>query len=285
MSSWIDFRAVAEKSLEDQPSLNLYFLLDHGGLPGLHGRLVKCAARWLSLFDGTREQNALSVAPVLVLVASNGKLCVSRLFFDWISKHGTYTSSVIMLASPQPIEVLKERLSARLDVQLSEDMEAMLRFFDPRVFEKLTTTLSAEQAEQFFGVAHWWSYVDRAGELTRFPAKFRADENFVPHLLLTQQQESDLIDSCEADQVLNLLRGTVPELLNKIRLQDQYEFVLRQIVAAKRENLDSVTKFSVYAMFILLKGESVVNDASWENLLQRIKNGNFYSLDEEVGDD
>lgn len=285
MSSMIELRSVAEKYLAIQPSSNLYFLMDHSGLPGLHRRLDQCSAKWLSLFDCTREQSALSVAPFLVLAVSDGCLRLPGSFFDWASENGTHTSSIIMLSSPQHIELVKKRLTARLEVKLTENMEALLRFFDPRVFESLTTVLSLEQAERFFCVADHWKYIDRTGKLIGFSAKFMDQDEAPQDFSLTQQQEFELVEACEPDQVLTLLRENAPKLLEKVRLQDRYEFVSRHIVIAKREGLDSVSKFSIYMLLVLSKGDDFINDPMREPWIRKIKEDNFEFADDEDGND
>ncbi|WP_020651644.1 DUF4123 domain-containing protein [Massilia niastensis] len=193
MSSRIDFRVIAEESLAEYPTSNLYFLLDHGGLPGLYRQLSRSSLGWTSLFDSTREANALAVAPFLILAGSNGQLRMSRSFLEWLGENGTYSSTVIMLSSPLQIEPMTSRLTARLDVRISENMEAMLRFFDPRVLESLIEILSVEQAKEFFSPAQAWRYVDRAGRMAGVTTFFNVQENFSAPLVLSQQQEFALL--------------------------------------------------------------------------------------------
>lgn len=254
MSPYIDIRIVAQESLADRPESNLYLLLDHGGLPGLHRKLQKSSARWASLFDCTNEANALVVAPILILIGSNGRLQMSRSLFEWVAKNGTYTSTVIMLSSPLQIESLRNRLAAGLDVRLSEDMKAMLRFFDPRIFEGLMKVLSVEQLATFLAPAEKWWYVDRAGKLTSVEAKFNAvDESAVP-LELSAEQEFDLIEASDPDRVLASLRDNVPDLIQTQPLSAQYDFVARNLHVARGAGLTSIADFVLYNMVVLIKG-------------------------------
>ena len=271
MSSHIDFRAVAEGLLAAHPTSNLYFLLDHAGMPGLHRRLRDSSVQWSSLFDGSNEANALRVAPFLVLAGSEGRLRMFRDLFKWIGEHGTYSSSVVMLTSPLDTATLRNRLAARLDVRLSENMEAMLRFFDPRVLESLLRILPAEQARTFFSPAESWRYVDRTGKLVSVTTAFDAQDNFAAPLVLGQQQEFALLEACEIDQVLDLLRQNTPALMATLPLADQSTFVDRAISTARQHGVDSVYKFSLYTAVCLAHGEACVNEPERPGFLDELK--------------
>jgi hypothetical protein len=271
MSAHIDFRAVAEESLAAHPTSNLYFLLDHGGLPGLHRQLQNSSAEWVSLFDCTHEVNALDVAPILILIGSNGKLRMSRSLFEWIRKNGTYTSTVIMLSSPLQIQSLQSRLTARLDVGISEDMKAMLRFFDPRIFEGLMSVLSPEQLNTFLAPAEKWWYVDRAGKLMSLDATSNAIEESAVPLVLSAKQEFDLVDASEPDRVLASLQENVPELIQKMPLSAQYDFVATNFHAARSNGLISLADLVLYNIVVLVKGTDFVTGATWSRLMNDVK--------------
>jgi hypothetical protein len=270
MNPCIDLRAIAQASLAERPESNLYFLLDHGGLPGLHRQLQKSSAEWVSLFDCTNEANALVVAPILISIGGNGKLQMSRSLFEWIGKNGTYTSTVIMLSSPLQIELLRKRLTSRLDVQISEDMKAMLRFFDPRTFEGLMTVLSPEQLATFLAPAERWWYVDRVGKLMSVEARFNAvDESTVP-LELSTKQEFDLIEASDPDRVLASLRENVPDLIQKQPLSAHYDFVATNLQAARNSGLTSLADFVLYNIVVLIKGLDFIRSETWSSLMDEV---------------
>jgi hypothetical protein len=168
---------------------------------------------------------------------------------------------------------MRTRLAARLDVRLSENMTAMLRFFDPRVFEGLTAVLSVEQGKEFFSPAAEWRYLNREGKISGIKSAFSTDEILSGPLVLSQKQEFTLLESCETDQVLDLLRSNLPRLMAKFSLLDQYLFVSRQVVAAKENQLDSVLQFSLYTVIVLSEGEKVLEDARWPRILAKLKEG------------
>jgi hypothetical protein len=243
----INFRSVVANHLAAHADAQLYFLVDHAGLPGLVRKLDQCAIRWLSLFDDTRESAALEAAPILVLVGRSEASLTGHLL-DWLATHGACASAVALLDSPLPMVDLRRRLVARLDVTLSENMVMMLRFFDPRILAQLRITLTVEQSAAFFGVASTWWYLDRAGVLNEFDAVFApADEKNCP-LVLSPQQEFNLVDASEADQVLANLHRDVPNLMAPIPLSERYGVVVEKISEAKKEGQQSIHDFMIYVV-------------------------------------
>jgi hypothetical protein len=245
MESTINFRTVIADYLVAHPDAHLYFLLDHSGLLGLLRKLDSSKLHWVSLFDDTRESTALAVAPILVDVAVPGGPLPS-LLLDWIAEHGAYSSVVTMLDSPLPFDMLQHRLAARLDIKLSEEMNAMLRFFDPRILAQLRETLTPEQADAFFSVAsHWW-FIDRAGKLVGFKTAYTVTDGAAAPLKLSQAQEFAMVDASVADQVLALLHKHVPNLMDKIPLAERYGFASQEVFKAKKEGLESIQAILVH---------------------------------------
>lgn len=280
MIACIDFRAVAEEFLGTHPASNVYFLLDHGGLPGLHRQLLRGSAEWVSLFDGTQEASALAVAPFLVLVGRSGRLQMSRSLFEWIGEHGTYSSSVIILASPLEIDFLRLRLAARLNVRLSEEMDALLRFFDPRVFEGLTKILSPEQAAPFFGFAEGWIYVNREGRLISFASSLDYKGEASEPLQLSQEQEGALLVESEIDQVIGLLENNLPQLMGGISAANKFELINSVMHEARAGGLDTILKISLCEAIALNKGKDFIEEGGLNRLIAELRqeNCNFFEV-------
>ncbi len=270
MSQYIDFRSIAHALLTDHPASNLYFLLDQGGLPDLRRQLQESSVQWVSLFDATNEAHAFNLSPILMLIGTNQKLETPRLLFEWIGKNGTYTSTVLILASPLKIEVLKNRLIQRLDITLSENMNAMLRFFDPRVFEGLMNVLDRDQITTFLSPAEKWWYVDRGGKIVAVDATFSVAEKSIMPLELSARQEFDLIDGAELDQVLALLKENAPDLIKEQPLPEQCGFVAENIRAAKAFGLTSIAELALYNMIVLIKGAGFTKGADWSILMDKV---------------
>lgn len=270
MTRLVDFENVVEGNVAESPA-NLYFLLDHGGLPGLHRQLSKTSTTWVSLFDGTTESSSLAVAPILVLAGSNGAVRLPLSLCKWISEYGTHSSSVMMLSSPLEIGQLRDRLKVRLNVRLSGNMDAMLSFFDPRVFESLIGVLDAEQASVFLSVAQRWWYVDRSGTIKSVDSMFNDVASGDEALNFSASQEFALVDSCEPDQVLEGLRENAPGSFEKLDPARQYEFVVSNINEAKCLGLRSLNDLILYNVAVLTVGKSPANESQWSNLMNAVK--------------
>lgn len=274
MSYQLDLKLVLEEIIAAEPGLNLYLLLDSGGLPGVQKQLSKNFIKWKSLFDCTRETSALSAAPILILVGANGNLLISRCFLDWLGEAGTYTSSVSILSSVLSTATLSERLVARLHVKISENMDAMLRFFDPRILESLTKVLTSKQADEFFSPVKIWRYLNRTGEMKRIDTNFSLIENISSPLIIGQNQEFALLEASEVDQVFALLMDNFPELLAPISKDRRLPLINESMVFAKEGGIDSIAKLSIYIAMIL-SSEGNENETSRLELVQRLKSDHF----------
>ena len=275
MSDPFDFLGIVEKYVAVDPASNLYFLIDQGGMPGLYNQLVKSTVEWASLFGCTREENALAAAPILILVGVGGRLHISKKLLGWIGANARYSSSLIILSSALSSKSIERRLTSRFSVKLSEDMGAMLRFFDPRILENLVDVFNAEQAGNFFSVANIWSFFDRSGNLVKFAAKFNEKDDCNSQLELSQEQESLLLKASEVDQVSALLRQNLPEIFNKIPASSRYDYVKSKINFARMDGLDTVLDFSIYVTVLMLKGDNIVDAPFWRTFLDGLKKGDL----------
>lgn len=271
MSAVIDFRMVAKQLAEDNAESNVFFLIDQGGMPGLYRQLRQTSTCWASLFSGSKEESALEVAPLLILAGANGRVVLSRAIFSWIGERGTYTSTVMMLVSPTGLEPLQGQLSARLDVLLSEGMEAMLRFFDPRVFESLVAVMTEQQAEDFLGIASAWCYVDRTGRMLHAAARFKQKILNPASLSLSQEQESILLENSEVDEILNSLRSSAPDILSKIPSESHYSRTLEKIFEARQQNLNSAKQIALYVLVKLFSEHVGIRGEVSQEVIGRIR--------------
>jgi hypothetical protein len=209
-------RDVCASHAATHPDEFFYLLVDHAGMPGLQRKLTHTNVEWASLFEGTTQANALSVAPLLIRIGSSSQRLCGDVFLSWVCERGAYSSSLIIVASQLTIRELSVRLTARLDAKISDDMDVLLRFFDPRVFEQLVRCLTDEQRNVFLSPASFWWYVDRRGELQAVQAQFSNDESFVSPLILSSPQEHELVDASEPDQVEEQLRLWLPNEFSRL---------------------------------------------------------------------
>lgn len=270
MSALIDFRTIPGQLVEENAESNVFFLIDQSGMPGLYRQLRHTSTGWASLFKGSKEENALEVAPLLILAGANGKLVLPRAIFSWIGERGTYTSTVMMLVSPMSLESLNSQLSARLDVLLSEGMEAMLRFFDPRVFESLLTILTNEQVKIFLSPAMSWHYVDRAGNFINVKAEYRKSQILSDFLTLSRDQETALLSASEVDQVMQLLNSNVPDLMGKTPLRERAHSISKIIKSAKSEKIESTLHVALCVMLIMIDAKENFSESDWNCISSKL---------------
>lgn len=278
MSDYIDFRNVTAKLLESRPQENIFLLLDHGGLPGLSQQLKCSSTEWMSLFERTKEEGALEVAPILVLAASGGKIRLSRLVFDWLRQRGTYSSSVMMLVSSLDLTCLARELGKRLHITLTGDVEAMLRFFDPRVFESLLNILTREQIEDFLGVVSSWHYVDRSGRIAQATNTYGAIKPTSKPVALSQEQEDDLLAASEIDQILNSLRSSIPDPFSEIPRESQFGFVSESVIEARSKKIGSVLQMSLYTMIRLFYVKGIMSIEVYEKSIGYLRSNDVNNL-------
>ncbi|WP_208279192.1 DUF4123 domain-containing protein [Massilia oculi] len=278
MSKCIDFRSVTAKLLESRPQENIFLLLDHGGLPGLSQQLKCNTKEWMSLFDRTKEEVALEAAPILVLAASGGKIRLSRLIFDWLKQRGTYSSSVMMLVSPLDLTCLARELGKRLHTTLAGGVEAMLRFFDPRVFESLFNILTREQKEDFLGVVSSWHYVNRSGQIAQVTNIYGTAKPSEKPVVLSQEQEDHLLAASEIDQILNSLRSSIPDPFSEIPCESQYGFVSESVMEARSEKIGSVLQMSLYTMIRLFYVKGIISIEVYEKSVGYLRSNDVNNL-------
>lgn len=251
----------------------LYALVDHGGMPGLIKQLDRTNAQWISLFAGSRDEGALEVAPLLILIDANHDTFQRQAMLNWICKNGTFASSLLFMVSPLPMAELARRLALRLDATLPDNMEIVLRYFDSRVFEQLVAVLSDEQKRAFLNVANRWWFVDRRGEVQAVDAKFSEAESHEIPLNLSAQQEGEMLDASEPDQVAAFLRPVVPVEYANLAPELRYDFIVRHMGAARLLGIQATHELALYCVMPLLHGEQFATQAPWPAVLGEVQSG------------
>lgn len=273
MNAYLDLQAFCRVAAEAYPSNSLYCLADHAGMPGLHRQLVQTGVAWNSLFHGSAEESALPAAPLLFpLLAANARL------LEWIAEHGTYTSSMLMLSSPLGLEELRDRLARRMRARISDEMNVLLRFFDPRVFEVLVDVLDEEQRDRFLNPAQCWWYPDRSGQLRSQPAKFAVDE-YAGHLELSAAQEFALVDASEIDQVAQQLRSMLPDAYIRMTPVQRAGFLRRHMADAGKAGVVATHEVALYCGLALLHGEEFAHRPPWRDMLVQVGEGSSSLID------
>lgn len=267
---YLDLSQFFDDAIARYPSNRIYCLADHAGLPGLHRELVRADVQWKSLFEGSKEEAALQVAPLLFPLTDSGSQPGSKLL-RWLSEHGTFTSSFLLFSSSLTVDELGAALLLRTQARISEGMDVLLRYFDPRVFEALMAVLRPSEKKIFLGVADCWWYPNRSGKLVQEIAESEAVDTFESPLLLSATQEFSLLDMSEIDQVASQLSDLLPA--PSLQLGGaRFEFLKRQMMDAKAAGIESTHELTLYCGLALLHGEDFASSATWQPLLADVRN-------------
>lgn len=277
MSKNLDLHAFAMKLSSAPCAVPLYCLADHAGVPGLHKELVRTRSEWRSLFGGTREEGALSVAPILFRIDHG--TATQRGVLTWLSEDGTFSSALLFVASHLGIDQLASRLAQRLDARITEEIEVLLRFYDPRIFEQLLEVLSPSKKQEFLCCGSTWWFVNRTGGLHQVGAEFQMTDSFSPPLRLSADQEFALLDASENDQVIEQLSAALPDLYSAIPPPQRYEFVARHVAAARQLTISATHELALYCAVALTTGDDFASMPLWEEILGRVNAGKISFAD------
>lgn len=255
--------SLACQDADDGAGLTLYALVDHGAIADLTKRLNRFGVSWTSLFEGSRDQGALEVAPILVPLHQHGQALASRSAVNWLCEQGRFTSSLLFLLSPLDTPTLARRLALRLDATLPDNLDIVLRYFDTRIFDALMTVFDEPQQAAFLAVAKTWSSVGRSGTIQTYAASFQEDDSETLPIEFSPAQEKALIELSEPDQVAMLLRSVVPAEYEQIAPVMRFDFLKRHMAAARGYGIGSVQEQALFCSLILTEGEHFAVAPKW----------------------
>jgi Domain of unknown function (DUF4123) len=109
----------------------------------------------VGLFKGTPDAGLSAVEPLLIdplnIPTSHG--------MSWLVQNEKTKPMLLWLVSDVPMSELASHLRALISADLPGAPNALLRFYDPRVFHKLMQVLDADQKSLFFtNVQQWWAW-------------------------------------------------------------------------------------------------------------------------------
>ena len=140
-----------------QTSHKLFVLLDCAQLSNEERRSIQDldSIVRIGLFKGTVDEGLVEVEPLLLdplnIKTSHG--------LSWLIENEKTTPMLVWLVSNMPISELAGRLRTLLSADLPDARNALLRYYDPRVFNKLMQVLDANQKSEFFNLAQqWWAW-------------------------------------------------------------------------------------------------------------------------------
>ena len=276
--------SLAAPLADESSEHHLYALVDHAAIPKLIVQLNKFKVNWTSLFEGSRDEGALEVAPILVQIRSGEEMLTSKTVLKWLLEQGRYSSSLLFLYSPLDFADLARRLALRLDVSLPDEIEVLLRFFDGRVFESLINVLQADEKSALLSPARAWWFVDRIGNLRLCESAFSKTESQLVPLVLNTAQEAALIDASEIDQIAMLLSAMMPHQFEAMHEVDRLYFLTKNITSARSYKIVAPNDLTMYCAMALTHGNGFDKEIHWNSKFTKISEG-LINMNEAMQDD
>ena len=107
--------------------------------------------QWKSLFEGTPEAHLVSAAPILISASRE-----QTALLNWLEQLERASPSVSWITSSYPLSTLAPMLTRRMQCEINDGQEVVLRFYDPRILLGLPSALTAQQKRYFFAPVSSW---------------------------------------------------------------------------------------------------------------------------------
>lgn len=107
--------------------------------------------QWRSLFDGTPEARLVSAAPILISASREHTALIT-----WLEQLELASPSVSWIVSSYPLSTLAPMLTRRMQCEINNGQEVVLRLYDPRILLGLPSALTAQQKRYFFAPVSSW---------------------------------------------------------------------------------------------------------------------------------
>lgn len=192
-----------------QSSHRLFALLDSAQLSDEDRREIQSldSSLCLGLFKGTPEEELKDVEPLLIDVLN----IQSPHDVSWLLEKEKTAPMLLWFVSDVPMSELTMHLRRLLSADLPGAPNALLRFYDPRVFKKLMLVLDLDQRKNFFEkYSQWWALDGVGGERETYrapPGKIQPVDKIVLSELqmqiLNQMDMDDFVKKTKADMVCN----------------------------------------------------------------------------------
>jgi hypothetical protein len=213
-----------------------------------------------SLFENALTTDADKVAPWLVP-------CPTAVSSAWLSRSlllAQDTPAVTWIFGSLSTAEIQERMTRRLDVELSDGSEFMLRYFDPRVLSELDEVLVDHQRAHFFSFAERWCYLNRDAELCEISVTTtQASEFFVSPFRPDQSVEAALALATEAGQVLAETLKRWPDDLLRRTPQARFDLAKASCQEAVLGNADNLADKVLLLMHAADQADGYLKTPTW----------------------
>lgn len=183
-----------------------------------------------------------------------------------------YANAFLFIKSDLPTEQMCSSLRARTFAVLPQNLDVLLRFFDPRVLDRLLGVLTVEQRQAFLSAGTTWAFPDRWGNLRMVQTENGLD-TFTSPLRLDERQESVLIDAGDVDAILSMLLDQQHPSLDPLIPPEQYEAVHAATQQAVSSGIKQFSEQVAFCSLWLELGAGFHEQMPWRQWLQEVKAG------------
>lgn len=145
-AAWLRYQTL-QGAMPEQDAI-LYGLVDTAAHDGLYDALMNepAASHVLCLFDGVAGIRYARVAPYVFVIHPQSALAQRWLDAYWSSPVGLFVTTAL---AP---DKCRRHFKTLLHVELPGKQQALFRFYDPRVMERMMPTLQPGQRGDLFGL-------------------------------------------------------------------------------------------------------------------------------------
>lgn len=227
--------------------------------------------RWQSLFDGTPEEHLEAAAPLLIATPRDNKELLA-----WLEQLEQAAPSVSWIGSPYALPVLAQMLTRRMECEINDGQQVVLRFYDPRILLGLPSALTSQQKRYFFApVTSWIAWEPRRQEryaINVEPAT-PADISrfaFTPiSLTLAQRDQLMYFDKENLyDSIVQQWRDTCPDDIAGIKPNMLREIAITAVARANSYGITDATAQHLFAGLMMTVSPSFDDNAIVKSYLK-----------------
>lgn len=216
-----------------------------------------------------------AVGPLLYFIdAPEHKECLPALLCDLNT--GRISGSVI-LSDREPVE-LARRLSALVDVRLSDETDMVMRFFDPRVLPFWMGLLTPAYRRHIgSAVVSWffWTH-DFDIQTVQFGREAQTQPPLELPMRLNLDAENALLNACFPFTMIERIRAEDSSALQRLGVSQRYAFFQQQIARAQDHGLSAQGELEAYCCTAIEFGAAFDEDRQVRSALAGIKRGQTF---------
>ncbi len=273
--SWLE-------ALKQDGDIKLYALVDPAQDASIIGRIHDAYLDNECLYGYDLDTPIAKTTPRLIAIASeNSNRVLSKLL-----QQMPHRPVATLLAARCELPVLAQHLRDCMDVELQNLDSMFLAIWDPAILGTLFgvredqtlhvpgPVLKPYQSQTLLGpIRHWW-YWDRQGVMHDAAAfQIKEDRPKELPLLLDAEQTDMLVEASVPDHMLYHLASNLPELLDRLPVEQRYTFVRQQLARGRQYGLLGTGDLVNYISIALAFGAEFDKQAAAGKILAKVESG------------